>query len=53
MTLNIGKYALWYNLEEEEDRSINHPYGWATYSIDVSEEGIHSFLGLSYQDLKI
>jgi hypothetical protein len=45
--------VLWYNLEEEEDGSINHPYGWASYSVNVSEEGIHGFLGLSYQELKI
>jgi len=45
--------VLWYNLEEEEDGSTNHPYGWATYSVDVSGEGIHSFLGLKYQELKL
>lgn len=45
--------ALWYNLEKEEDGSINHPYGWATYSVNVSGEGIHGFLGLKYQDLKL
>ncbi len=44
--------VLWYNLEEE-DGNVSHPYGWASYSVDVSEEGIHSFLGLSYQELKI
>lgn len=45
--------VLWYNLEKQEDGSINHPYGWATYSVNVSGEGIHSFLGLKYQELKI
>ena len=45
--------VLWYNLEEQEDGSINHPYGWATYSANVSDEGVHSFLGLKYQELKI
>ena len=29
--------VLWCNLEEEEDGSVNHPYGWATYSVNVSE----------------
>jgi len=45
--------VLWVDLEEEEDGSTNHPYGWATYSVNVSDEGIHSFLGLKYQELKI
>jgi hypothetical protein len=44
--------VLWADLEEE-DGSVRHPYGWATYSVDVSEEGVHSFLGLTYQELKI
>ena len=29
--------VLWCNLEEGEDGSVNHPYGWATYSVNVSE----------------
>ena len=41
------------NLEEEEDGNTSHPYGWATYSVNVSDEGIHGFLGLKYQELKI
>ena len=45
--------VLWYELEEEEDGSTNHPYGWATYSVNVSGEGIHNFLGLKYQELKL
>ncbi len=45
--------VLWVDLEEEEDGSTNHPYGWATYSVSVSDEGIHGFLGLKYQDLKL
>jgi hypothetical protein len=44
--------VLWHNLEEE-DGSVSHPYGWATYSINVSGEGVHGFLGLKYQELKI
>jgi len=44
--------VLWYDLEEENG-SVSHPYGWATYSVNVSGEGIHSFLGLKYQELKI
>ena len=45
--------VLWHNLEIEEDESVDHPYGWKTYSVDIDSEGIHGFLGLSYQDLKI
>ena len=44
--------VLWYDLKEENG-SVSHPYGWATYSVNVSGEGIHSFLGLEYQDLKL
>ena len=45
--------VLWYNLEKEEDGNTNHPYGWATYSVNISSEGIHGFLGLKYQELKL
>jgi len=45
--------VLWSNLEADEDGSVDHPYGWKTYSVDIDSEGIHGFLGLSYQDLKI
>ena len=26
----------------------DHPYGWKSYAIDSSNDGVHSFLGLSY-----
>ena len=45
--------VLWNNLDLEEDGSVDHPHGWKTYSVDIDTEGIHRFLGLSYQDLKI
>ena len=45
--------VLWVDLEKEKDGSTNHPYGWAAYSVYVSSEGIHGFLGLNYQELKI
>lgn len=45
--------VLWVDLEEQENGSTNHPYGWATYSVNISGEGLHSFLGLEYQDLKL
>jgi len=43
---------LWRNLEEDEDGIIDHPYGWKSYSVEVEENGMHSFLGLDYQSLK-
>ena len=45
--------VLWSNLEADEDGEIDHPYGWKSYSVEIDTEGIHGFLGLSYQDLKI
>ena len=45
--------VLWHDLEADEDGEIDHPYGWKTYSVNIDTEGIHGFLGLSYQDLKI
>lgn len=45
--------VLWKDLEEDEDGVIDHPYGWKSYSVDVEENGLHSFLGLDYQSLKI
>ncbi len=44
--------VLWGDIEDE-DGNVSHPYGWATYSVNVSDEGIHGFLGLKYQELKI
>ena len=26
----------------------SHPYGWASYSIDINGNGVHSFLGVDY-----
>ena len=30
-----------------------HPYGWASYAIDLKDNGVHSFLGVDYQKHKI
>ncbi len=30
-----------------------HPYGWATYAIDIEDNGLHSFLGVDYLQHKI
>ena len=45
--------VLWQDLEVDKDGEIDHPHGWKTYSVDIETEGIHGFLGLSYQELKI
>lgn len=30
-----------------------HPYGWASYSVDLDSEGSHSFLGVNYLENKM
>lgn len=48
--------VLWKDLEqtdEEGNVTINHPYGWGTKALDLSDEGIHGFFGVSYQDNKM
>ncbi len=45
--------VLWHDLEVDEDGSVDHPYGWKSYSANIGGEGIHGFMGLSYQDLKL
>ena len=30
----------------------NHPYGWKSYAVDIDGDGVHAFLGLSYDSLK-
>jgi hypothetical protein len=45
--------VLWRDLEADENGEIDHPYGWKSYSVSIETEGIHSFMGLKYQDLKI
>jgi len=31
----------------------DHPYGWKSYAVDVTGNGVHSFLGLNYDSYKI
>ena len=31
----------------------DHPYGWKSYSVDLSGNGIHSFLGVNYIENKM
>jgi hypothetical protein len=45
--------VLWHDLEVEEDGSVDHPYGWKSYSANIEGEGVHEFMGLSYQNLKL
>ncbi len=45
--------VLWKDLEADEEGNYSHPYGWATYSVDIDSEGLHAFMGLKYQALKI
>lgn len=37
--------VLWKGIEE-------HPYGWKSYAVDIDGDGVHSFLGLSYNSYK-
>ena len=32
--------------------SVNHPYGWKSYSEEIEGDGVHSFFGLKYDELK-
>ena len=38
--------VIWHDLEK-------HPYGWKTYSVDLQNEGMHQFFGVSYLENKI
>jgi len=31
----------------------DHPYGWKSYAVDISGNGVHSLLGLNYDSYKI
>jgi len=31
----------------------SHPYGWASYAVDIDDNGVHSFLGVDYAKHKI
>ena len=45
--------ACWRNLEQDEEGNVDHPYGWKSYAINIDDEGLHSFYGIKYQELKI
>jgi hypothetical protein len=33
--------------------SVDHPYGWKSYAVEIEGDGIHSFFGLNYGELKL
>ena len=33
--------------------SVDHPYGWKSYAVEIEGDGVHSFFGLSYDSLKL
>ena len=33
--------------------SVDHPYGWKSYAIDIEGNGVHSFYGLDYDSHKM
>ena len=35
-----------------EVTSVDHPYGWKSYAVEIEGDGVHSFFGLSYDSLK-
>ena len=40
-------------IDGEENITYDHPYGWKTYAIEIDSEGVHSFMGVSYQENKM
>ena len=48
--------VLWKNLEETDkdgNVTIDHPYGWKSFAIDLDNEGMHGFMGVSYVENKM
>jgi len=48
--------VLWKDIEETDEDgnvSVDHPYGWKSYAIDLDSEGMHGFMGVSYQENKL
>jgi len=40
-------------IDEEENITYDHPFGWKSYAVDIDSEGVHSFMGVSYQENKM
>tara|TARA_R110002050_G_scaffold96740_2_gene201098 strand:- start:3300 stop:3665 length:366 start_codon:yes stop_codon:yes gene_type:complete len=48
--------VLWKDLEETDEDgnvTVDHPYGWKSYALDLDSEGMHGFMGVSYQENKM
>ena len=48
--------VLWKDIEETDEEgnvSVDHPYGWKSYAIDIDNEGMHGFMGVSYIENKM
>ena len=48
--------VLWKDIEETDEEgnvTIDHPYGWKSYALDLDSEGMHGFMGVSYQENKM
>jgi len=45
--------ALWVNLEADEDGEVDNTYGWKSKSVTLDGDGVHSFVGLRYESIKI
>jgi len=48
--------VLWKDIEETDEDgnvTIDHPYGWKSYAVEIDSEGVHSFMGVSYQENKM
>jgi hypothetical protein len=41
------------NIVTPEVVSYDHPYGWKSYAVEIEGDGVHSFFGLSYNELKL
>jgi hypothetical protein len=45
---------LWKDLTINEDGDLDGDHdAWDSYKVDIDGEGVHSFLGLSYADMKV
>jgi len=42
-----------FHLDVMWDGLDSHPYGWATYAVDLDSSGVHSFLGVDYKANKM
>jgi hypothetical protein len=31
----------------------SHPFGWKSFAVEISDEGVHGFAGVNYQENKI